>query len=138
MAGLTYELTDIKLDRRGLDSVLRSQQGPVARHIRVVGQKTVVGAKALVGVRTGRLRASIKMERDRSNPREYAVLVGSDVRHALVHHEGARRHRITAKSPSGMLRFRRSGAVVYTHSVNHPGTRPRKYLTRALRAAMAG
>jgi phage gpG-like protein len=136
--GLKFELRDIKIDDRALQSLFVSQRGPVANHIRAIGQRTVVTSKMLVGVRTGRLRSSIKMTRDRSNPAEYAVLVGSDVKYALVHHEGTRRaYRITPRKPGGVLRFRRGGAAVYAHSVNHPKTRGRKYLTRALRTAMA-
>ena len=136
MVGLRYELTDIKIDQRALYSLLNSQRGPVAGHVREVGRRTVVAAKSLSGVRTGRLKRSIKMERDRSNPREYAVLVGSDVRHALVHHQGARPHVITAKRPGGMMKFRRGGTTVYARQVSHPGHRGNKYLTRALRIAM--
>jgi hypothetical protein len=133
----TYELTDIKLDQRGLYSVLKSQRGPVAEHIRSIGRATVVTSKALAGVRTGKLKRSIKMTRDRSDPTEYAVLVGSDVNHALVHHEGARRHVIRPRRPGGVLAFPgRGGTTVYTRRVNHPGHRGNKYLTRALRIAM--
>lgn len=136
--GLKFELTDIKIDQASLFSLLQSQRGPVAAHIREVGRKTVVGAKALSGVKTGRLKRSIKMTRDRSTPGEYAVLVGSDVRHALVHHQGARPHTITPKRPGGYLRFRRGTQIVYTRSVRHPGHSANKYLTNALRAAVKG
>ena len=51
MVGLRYELTDIKLDQRGLYSLLHSQRGPVAEHIRSVGRQTVIQAKLLAGVR---------------------------------------------------------------------------------------
>ena len=100
MVGLRYELTDIKIDQRGLYSLLHSQRGPVAEQVREVGRRTVVAAKSLSGVRTGRLKRSIKMERDRSNPREYAVLVGfrcqaragaSSGRPATCHHGQASR-----------------------------------------------
>lgn len=137
MVGLKYELTNIRLDQRGLYSLLHSQRGPVANHIRSVGRQTVLEAKLLVGVRTGRLRSSIKMERDRSGGVEYAVLVGSDVKHALVHHQGARPRVITANRPGGMLKFRQGAATVYASRVNWPGHKKNEYLTKALRIAMA-
>lgn len=138
MAGLTYRLEDIKLDQRGLYSVLHSQRGPVAAHIRAIGRKTTVTAKLLAGVRTGNLKRSIKMTRDRSVPGEYAVLVGSDVRHALVHHQGARRHIITPRSPGGVLVFNGKRGRVVTTRVRHPGHKANKYLVNALRMSVRG
>lgn len=137
MIGLKFDLVDVKIDRRGLYSTLQSQRSPVADHIRAIGRTTVVLSKGFAGVKTGRLKRSIKMERDRTITNEYAVLVGSDVRHALVHHQGAKRHVITPRSPGGYLVFRgRSGGAVFTKRVNHPGHRRNEYLVRALRMAV--
>jgi hypothetical protein len=138
MIRVDYRLTNAKLNERGLYSVLHSQRGPVARHIRLKGARVMVVAKALAGVRTGRLKKSIKMTRDRTYRGEYAILVGSDLHYALVHHEGARPHSITPKKPGGVLRFRGRGGVVYAHHVNHPGHRPNPYLVTALRRVIRG
>lgn len=132
----TYELTDIRLNEKGLYATLRSQRSPVARYIRLLGEETVVVAKGLAGVKTGRLKRSIKMTRDRNLGVEYSVLVGSDVRHALVHHMGARPHVIRPQNPSGYLKFRSGSGVVYAKSVKHPGHGPNRYLTEALRAVV--
>jgi hypothetical protein len=130
---VTYRLSDIKLDERGLYATLKSQRSPVADHIRSIGRQTVIEAKMLAGVKTGRLKRSIKMERDRTVTGEYAVLVGSDVRHALVHHQGARPHEITPQSAGGRLVFMgKYGRVVTTH-VDHKGHSANKYLVNALR-----
>lgn len=133
---LTYDMGPIKLNQRGLYATLNSQRSPVANYIRELGRKTTVTAKLLAGVRTGQLKRSIKMTRDRSVINEYAVLVGSDVRHALVHHQGARPHVITARNPTGMLVFRGKRGMVFTSKVNHPGHGANKYLTRALQIAV--
>lgn len=133
---LTYTLGPIKLNQRGLYATLNSQRSPVANHIRDLGRKTTVTAKLLAGTRTGQLKRSIKMTRDRSVVNEYAVLVGSDVRHALVHHQGARPHVITPRNPTGMLVFRGKRGMVFTSRVNHPGHGANKYLTRALQIAV--
>jgi len=133
---LTYEMGPVRLNERGLYTVLKSQRGPVAAHIREIGRQTTVTAKLLAGMRTGRLKRSIKMTRDRTMTGEYAVLVGADVRHALVHHQGARPHVITPRSPSGMLVFRGRRGTVITSRVNHPGHRANNYLTRALEMAV--
>lgn len=137
MAFLTYKLDDIKLNERGLYSVLKSQRGPVAAHVRSLGRKTTIKAKMLAGVKTGQLKRSIKMERDRTVTGEYAVLVGSDVRHALVHHQGARPHRILPKSSGGVLVFRGRSGMVVTTSVKHRGHKANKYLVDALRTVIA-
>ena len=52
--------------------------------------------------------------------------IGSDVRHALWHHEGTRPHAIVGRR---VLRFVKNGKVVFAHKVAHPGTRPNKYLS---------
>lgn len=136
MVAVTYRLGEVKLNQRGLNSVLRSERGPVARHIRAVGARTVIKAKMLAGVRTGQLKRSIKMTRDRTITAEYAVLVGSDVRHALVHHQGARPHRIVPRTPGGVLVFNGKRGRVVTKRVNHPGHKANKYLVDALRMSV--
>ena len=134
--GLRFDVVDVKLNERGMYSVLNSERGPVARHIRALGLQTVVVAKSLAGVKTGRLKRSIKMTRDRKVPGQYAVLVGSDLRHALVHHQGASPHVITPKRPGGTLVFRGKRGMVFTTRVNHPGHKGNAYLTNALRTVV--
>ena len=136
MFRLDFDLVNVKINERGMYSVLESQRGPVARHIRVLGLKTAVVAKSLAGVRTGRLKRSIKMTRDRGVPGRYSVLVGSDVRHALVHHTGARPHIITPSRPGGTLAFRGKKGMVFASRVNHPGHDPNRYLVNALRVVV--
>jgi hypothetical protein len=136
MAGFRMTLGKVKIDDRGMYSVLQSQKGPVAREIRRVGLETVVIAKSLAGVRTGRLKKSIKMRRDRTVTGKYAVVVGSDVRYALVHHQGAKRHGISPKNPGGVLVFRGRRGKVVTRHVDHPGHKPNPYLVLALQKAV--
>jgi hypothetical protein len=131
-------LHNIRIDQRGVHQTIHGQNSEVAAYIRMLGEKVTIEAKLLAGVRTGRLKRSIKMKRDRSVPGEFAVLVGSDVRHALVHHEGSRPHVITAKGQGGLLKFRGRNGMVYVHQVKHPGTRPNQYLVRALRRVIRG
>lgn len=138
MLRLDYSLTNVRLNERGLYSVLQSQRGPVARHIRAKGAQVTIIAKSLAGVRTGRLKRSIKMTRDRTFKGGYAVLVGSDLRYALVHHQGASPHSITPKQPGGVMVFRGRRGMVFAHHVSHPGHRPNPYLVTALKAAVRG
>ena len=132
-------MTEVHIDQAGMQLVLRGEQGPVAAHVRQVGRRTVRYARTLAGNRTGRLRQSISMERDRSISGEYGVTVGSNVSYALVHHEGARPHVILARRQGRVLRFRpRGGGIVYAKRVKHPGHRGTHYLSRALKMAMTG
>jgi hypothetical protein len=133
---MTWTLGEVKINERGMYSVLHSQRGPVAKHIREIGRETVVLAKARAGVKTGALKRSIKMKRDRSRPGEYAVLVGSDVRHALVHHQGKRASIITPRSPGGVLVFKVDGRKVVTTRVRHPRIKANRYLVEALKIAV--
>jgi hypothetical protein len=122
---------------RNWDRAFNTPGGMVGRHLRVLGGATAVLAKTFVGVDTGRLRSSIKAGRVVRHPLGLQILVGSDVNHALVHHQGSRPHFITAK-PGGALRIKRRGGVVYIDRVRHPGTKPNPYLTRALRIVIRG
>jgi hypothetical protein len=130
-----YTLSNARIHPAGVHSVLYSQRGDVAKHIRKLGQAVVVFAKSKAGVRTGNLKRSITMKVDRNALTGYGVLVGSSVRHALVHHQGAKPHEIRA-SGRGFLRFRGSNGVVHTRSVHHPGHRGNAYLTDALKAVV--
>lgn len=111
-----------------------STRGMVGKHISRLGTRIAMRAKRQVGVDTGRLRASIrsKVMEGRRGP---MAIVGSDQRHALLHHEGSRRHTITPKKAKA-LRFKQGGRIVYAHSVNHPGTKANKYLSDNLRAVV--
>jgi hypothetical protein len=105
--------------------------GGVARDMYRRGQNVRWAAMREVGVDTGRLRASIHVElvqRDGA----VAARVGSNIEHALPHHEG--HGEIVPRRPGGVLVFRpRGGALVFTRRVRPvEGT---EYLRKALPAA---
>lgn len=99
------------------------------------GDEAVIGAKLKVGVRTGTLQRSIH-KRHLGNLTGQYLWIGSERDHALLHHNGTKRHVITAR-PGRMLVFRGKGGMVYTTKVNHPGTRPNPYLSSQLRRFIA-
>lgn len=115
-----------------LDNFLNNPNGEVGRYLKGKGNEILTLARALVGVRTGRLRNSLHMRHMR-DPRAQYIWVGSTLDYALAHHEGTRPRTITPKSGK-MLRFASRGRIVYTHVVNHPGTKANKYLSNALKA----
>lgn len=119
--------TKVTLNQSALDNLLKSPTGPVGRHLHKKGSLVLAAAKRQVGVKTGRLKASLRMEHGRSFKGQY-VEVGSKLNHALPHHEGTRPHVITPNRKE-YLRFSARGRVVYSRAIMHPGTKPNKYLT---------
>lgn len=124
----------LNLDNSRLEFELNHPAGSVGRHMKKIGQKIVVGAKTMVGVRTGNLRKSIHMRQGLRGRVQY-VSVGSNLKYAAAHHEGTKPHEITG-SVGRIMRFNVGGTVVYARKVNHPGTKPRKYLTTPMRRAV--
>ena len=112
---------------RALDFLLNDPYGPVGRYFFTRARALMAGAKNQVGVKTGRLKASIHMRQERA-PFGQQIRIGSPLSYALMHHEGTRPHIITPNRAQ-VLRFTSGGRVIYTHSVKHPGTRPNRYLT---------
>lgn len=89
-------------------------------------------ANILTPVRTGRLRAANQF---RVYNAGFTVRgeVFNNTDYAAPVHNGARPRVIQARRPGGALRFRGSGGrVLFRHSVNWPGTRPRPWLATAM------
>lgn len=103
--------------------------GTVGSDLRRRGRTLAFLAAGSAGKRTGQLAQSIKMQYFRAaNP---FVRVGSDVKHAYMHHEGTRPHVILPEDRETM-RFKVRGRVVYAEKVVHPGTKGSKFLSRHL------
>ncbi len=116
------------------DYMLNHPGGMVGRYIFMKGVKIMMAAKGQVGVSSGRLLRSIHVRHLRDSRGQF-VRVGSDLSYAAIHHEGARPHIIVANRAQA-LRFSSGGRIVYTRKVNHPGTRPNKYLSDNLYIAV--
>ncbi len=125
---------DLNLDEVQLNYELNSPTGMVGRHLRKIGLEILTGARAMVGVRTGNLRRSLHMRQGLRGRVQY-VAVGSNLRYAEAHHEGTRPHRIDPRG-GRVMRFNVGGTVVYARRIDHPGTKPRKYLTIPMRRAV--
>jgi hypothetical protein len=125
----------MKWDYGAIEVMLNSRGGKVNKHVEAKARKAQEIARSLVGKRTGRLAASISMQRSRTAT-GFEFTIGSMRTYALLHHTGTRPHVIVATPPK-LLRFRGSnGVIVHKRAVMHPGTRPNPYLTTALRIAM--
>lgn len=125
------------------DFVRRDPQ--VLRFMLRAGDIVKEGAQRRVGVyqpppegprrdrRPGTLRDSIVKRVVPDGARGIKVVVGSDDKVALWHHEGTVPH-VIRPVRAKMLAFYsyREGRVVFRSQVNHPGTQPNRFLTDSL------
>lgn len=127
----TWQVSNVVLYQPKIQEMLKGPNGAVARYMYKVGKEIQVLARRKVGVKTGKLRNSIRV-----NPRTWygnrAVEVGSDLKYAYAHHEGTKPHLIVP-TKAQYLRFRAGARIIYTKSVMHPGTKPNRYLKNAMR-----
>lgn len=93
-------------------------------------------AKVLAPVRTGRLRSSIRADPPRIFSLRGSVTVGSDLEYAAFVNDGTKPHIIRPRRAK-VLRFNVGGQTVFARVVNHPGTKARPFLDRALREVAA-
>ena len=123
----------IRLDRAALNRTIR---GASRNELEQAARQVVNRAKVLAPVDTGRLRASIRVEARRTFTLRSVYTIGSDVEYAAMVNDGTRPHVIRPRNRQ-VLRFRVGGQVVFARVVNHPGTRARPFLDRALREVAA-
>lgn len=121
-----FQMQKFVPDRSAIARLLHGRDGAVAVDMMKRALRVQAAAKRQVGVRTGRLQRSIKV--DQTLRPLTGAYIGSNVRYALLHHEGSRAHPIAA-TPGRMLAFQRNGKRVYARKVLHPGTRPNRFLT---------
>lgn len=137
--------TYVKLDPVKLAELLRGPNGPVFRRLIEDGELVKIEAKRLVGVsqpdpiprkkprRPGTMRDGI-VKRFADVNGDAVVMVGSNDPAALYHHEGTQPHTIRAsRAPMLVFYWPKAGRVMVVRQVQHPGTRPNRFLTNALR-----
>lgn len=126
----------LTLDHAAIGRMLRDKNGSVGRDINHRATNVQLAARSQVGVLSGRLRRGLVKRGPEDNDRgSLSVFVGSEVDHALLHHEGTRPH-VILPVKAKMLHFKVGGVDVFVHQVNHPGTRPNHYLTDNLKEAL--
>lgn len=148
--GLSSGHPVVVIDPRKLAEFMRSPQGPVYRDMARRAARVKEEARRLVGVyvppdaysaanrkrRPGTLRDSI-VTRVTEQGGLPVWTVGSQDPIALIHHEGTIPHPIRARLKPLLVFFWPNGydgARVYAFkSVNHPGTKPNRFLTNAMR-----
>lgn len=127
-SGISYRFKNLIIYEPVLQYYLHSPTGTVGRWMTAQGEKVVAGAKVQVGVRTGRLRESIRIQEHRPTSTGQMMRIGSTVKYAYVHHEGMKPTIITPKGTTKTLRFRTGARVIYSKRVVHPGFKPNRYL----------
>lgn len=108
--------------------MLNNPVGMVGRHMKIAARRVQYAAQRQVGVKTAKLMMSIKAVNHKRTPTGQSIQVGSDVSYALIHHEGSRPHVILPnRAPALVFPYR--GRIIRTNRVNHPGTKPNRYLS---------
>jgi hypothetical protein len=125
----------VEINEPRFSLVFESKDGLVGRDTDRRARRIEVAAKAQVGVKSGALQRSIRRYWTRERGKTLSVAVGSNQRHAKVHHDGARPHVIRARYAKTLRYVRKDGSVAFAKSVNHPGHRANRYLTDNLRLA---
>lgn len=142
----------VVIDPVKLADFMRSPDGPVIRYLLIQGQAVKREAQRLVGVYkppdaysaahrkrqpgTLRDRIVVRVVASGSSDVGVEVQVGSEDPIALWHHEGTVPHPIRPRTKPRLVFFwpKAPGGprVVAFGRVNHPGTKPNRFLTNAL------
>jgi hypothetical protein len=115
-----------------IQNLLNDPDGAVGKYLKDQGDEIIRLAKQQVGYRTGRLQGSIAHKRHFRDPRGQQMWIGSDVRYALIHHEG-RGPQVIAPKAAKVLRFISRGQIVFAHKVVNKGAKANKYLSDPMR-----
>lgn len=116
----------------GFDWTFRDRNGLMGREMDRRAERVQNAAVRQAGLWKNRLKPSMRREwLTSTNPDRLSMRIGSNVRHALVHHQGAKRHVIRARTGK-VLRYEKDGRVFFARSVNHPGHRGNPYLRDSL------
>lgn len=129
--GINFALSKVIIYKSQTHRILNTPSGKLWWALNRRGEAIVRDAKAQVGVKTGALKRSIHM-RHLSNVTGQYLWIGSKKHYAYIHHEGSSPHTITPKEKP-LLVFRSGARVIRTLLVEHPGTRPNRYLTTPMR-----
>ena len=145
MALLNDTPVHIQLFPQQMTALLRGPNGPVYRKMIILAEAVRAESKRLVGVHhpqpaerrvraPGTLQRSIVKRPVEDTKGDIGWAVGSADPIALIHHEGTQPHIIRPTRGKYLVFYwPRAGKVVYMTEVKHPGTKPNRYLTNALK-----
>lgn len=144
--GATYVFTP---NVRGFLQLTRSPTGAVARDLfrraKLVEEAArqqiplghVAGGPGTRRIANRNLRDTLRTRIAYTNWQPPVAFVGSDHPIALIHHEGSRPHVILPRKAKALAFVPRgSNRLVFAKRVNHPGTKPSRYLTDNIHLAL--
>jgi hypothetical protein len=99
-----------------------------------LAETAVEKAKQYAPVDTGELKASIGYE---LTPNGEEALIYATAPHAIYVTDGTKPHVIEARNGQALKFIGAAGAPVYRRRVNHPGTKPNRFLERAIAETIA-
>ena len=117
-----------RFDKAALTTMTKSPDGLLGRWMQTRGRIVQLAAIRDCPKRTGALSESIRM-RWAPTLTGQMVTVSAHKPYAVFVHEGTKAHVITG-NPT--LAFMWHGEMAFFASVNHPGTRPNKFLSKQL------
>jgi hypothetical protein len=122
-------------DEQAVNTLIRGQNGIAGREVRERGERIKKRAQELVGVDTGRLRASIFVRNFiiLGNP---AVLIGYGTRYGNYHHNGTGiwgpTGQVIKPKTARALRFRPKGMGFDVYAASVRGSKPNPFLRDAI------
>ncbi len=125
----------VVVDQSKVAAFISEGNGPILRDLLVRGERVKNEARRLVGKKTGNLQSRIVKRVVTTGKVPYVTVGVIGVDYALFHHEGTRPHPIVARRARVLAFEGRDGTTVFRRRVNHPGTKPNRFLTNALRVA---
>lgn len=129
-----FQLASVTVDRGALRRLLEAKSGTaLGDDLDRRARRVATRARQLVGVDTGLLKSTIRIE---SGP-GYRDIVGGrrgQTPYLGWHHFGTAPHVIRPRRAKA-LRFTVGGRVIFAMKVQHPGTVGTRFLTKALTAA---
>lgn len=110
-----------------LNHIFYAKDGAVSKDLLKRAHRVARHARMQAPIRTGRLKRSIRVYKHERYVQGQGVRVGTSVPYANYVHEGTRPHLILPNKQRA-LKFTKNGQVIITRRVNHPGTRPNRFL----------
>lgn len=124
-----------------MDRLLRDPDGDVGRFMSRLGGYVTREAQTIAAARLTRRTGMYEDGFRTTTTREVGGLrtrVSNTAQHATYLENGTPPHIIRPKKPGGVLVFtNKAGALIFARQVHHPGTRPYRVLTDALRIGIA-
>lgn len=134
ISGVSVKVT---LNPIALNFLLRSPSGAVGVFILSLAEKTVLLAKTMAPVKTGRLRSSIGLVSFKPSVNGMEARIAVNVSYAQAVNYGVAGGRTIRAKNGGVLKFPSGGGPVYREQVTQGKNKPNPFFWKALIATMS-